>query len=185
MAEGRSGRTGTDGDGDGDEDGDGPLFKDPRNQGSGQVPKVQGGGIGGFFSFSPASRSHEDGEKRGSIATPKATGSETCQCQDGPSRAYRRVLHWNLGGVWPENPTLTGDNRRQSRVGSTNIGIGNCAWGKRQLVNISGHGDRGMAIGACPLSRFALAVGPFSSAGLAWTRCSLCKARLSALCLLP
>lgn len=34
--------------------------KDP-----GQVrsPKVQGGGIGGFFSFSPASRSHEDGEK--------------------------------------------------------------------------------------------------------------------------
>lgn len=33
--------------------------KDP-----GQVrsPKVQGGRIGGFFSFSPASRSHEDGE---------------------------------------------------------------------------------------------------------------------------
>lgn len=84
-------------------------------------------------------------EKRASIATPKATGSETSQCQDGPSRAYRRGRLWGVGGVWPENPTLTGDNCRQSQVGSTNIGIGNCAWGKRQLVNISGHGDRGMA----------------------------------------
>lgn len=52
--------------------------------------KFKGAGSVVFFSFSPASRSHEDGEKRGSIATPKATGSETCQCQDGPSRAYRR-----------------------------------------------------------------------------------------------
>lgn len=115
--------------------------KDP-----GQVrsPKVQGGGIGGFFSFSllPAATRME---KRASIATPKATGSETSQCQDGPSRAYRRGRLWGVGGVWPENPTLTGDNGRQSQVGSTNIGIGNCAWGKRQLVNISGHGDRGMA----------------------------------------
>lgn len=115
--------------------------KDP-----GQVrsPKVQGGGIGGFF-LSPLLPAATRMEKRASIATPKATGSETSQCQDGPSRAYRRGRLWGVGGVWPENPTLTGDNRRQSQVGSTNIGIGNCAWGKRQLVNISGHGDRGMA----------------------------------------
>lgn len=184
--EDRGGR-GTDGGrGRGTGDGDG-LFKDPRIRSG---PQSSRGRDRWFFSsLSPLlpAATRMEREKKSFDRDPESDrGRETCQCQDGPSRAYRRggaaTVHW---GVWPENPRVTGNNRRQSRVGSTNIGIGNCAWGRRQLVNISGHDDRSMAIGASSPSRgLALAVGLFLFSRPSvdeMQSSSLCKARLFSL----
>lgn len=81
MAEGRSGRTG-----DGRGRGRGTGMDCSRTQGSGQVPKVQGGGIGGFFLLFlpcfPQPRGWRE-KKRASTATPKATG--------GGRRAYAKT----------------------------------------------------------------------------------------------
>lgn len=89
MAEGRSGRTG-DGRGTGTGDGDG-LFKDPRIRSG---PQSSRGRDRWFFSsLSPLlpAATRLEREKKSFDRDPESDrGSETCQCQDGPSRAYRR-----------------------------------------------------------------------------------------------
>lgn len=97
MAEGRSGRTG-DGRGTGTGDGDG-LFKDPRIRSG---PQSSRGRDRWFFSsLSPLlpAATRMEREKKSFDRDPESDrGRETCQCQNGPSRAYRRGgCHSSLG----------------------------------------------------------------------------------------